>query len=368
MKILYGVVGEGMGHATRSSVIVNHLASQGHEILIVVSGRAYKFLHDRFNYLPNVEIREIEGFSLSYEDNKLSLPKTIWKNVRAVPKQLTKNIGLYLELHKRHYEPDVVISDFDSWAHAFAMTHRVPFMSISNIQALSHLKHRNKIFKKTDIHYQVTRFFTKMKNPFADYYLIPSFFNSGVRHKNTIVTPLIIRDEILNAERKKGDHVVVYKTGSNEFNLKKYLQNFPMQFIIYGMNEEGEEENIIMRKFSGDEFVKDLSSAKAVIANAGFSLMSECIHLGIPMLALPIQRQFEQEMNARYLCNKGFGDWTYKLRAKDIERFFGTLNFYESRLQKYKRQDNQKTLKLVDRLIRELYRKGRYINAGGKKS
>jgi hypothetical protein len=44
MRILYGVVGEGMDHATRSRVILEHLLSQGHEQRIVVSGRAHAFL------------------------------------------------------------------------------------------------------------------------------------------------------------------------------------------------------------------------------------------------------------------------------------------------------------------------------------
>ena len=39
MRILYGVVGEGMGHATRSSVLLEHLTKQ-HEVHVVVSGRA----------------------------------------------------------------------------------------------------------------------------------------------------------------------------------------------------------------------------------------------------------------------------------------------------------------------------------------
>jgi nicotinate phosphoribosyltransferase len=38
MKILYGVVGEGMGHATRSKVTIEHLIAKGHSVKIVVSG------------------------------------------------------------------------------------------------------------------------------------------------------------------------------------------------------------------------------------------------------------------------------------------------------------------------------------------
>ena len=44
MRILYGVVGEGMGHATRSKVTCEHLVERGHEVKIVVSGRAHGFL------------------------------------------------------------------------------------------------------------------------------------------------------------------------------------------------------------------------------------------------------------------------------------------------------------------------------------
>ena len=44
MRILYGVVGEGMGHATRSKVVCEHLVARGHDVKIVVSGRAHAFL------------------------------------------------------------------------------------------------------------------------------------------------------------------------------------------------------------------------------------------------------------------------------------------------------------------------------------
>ena len=41
MNILYGVVGEGMGHATRSRVVIEHLRTKGHQVKVVVSGRAH---------------------------------------------------------------------------------------------------------------------------------------------------------------------------------------------------------------------------------------------------------------------------------------------------------------------------------------
>ena len=51
MRILYGAVGEGLGHATRSSVVAEHLIAQGHEVKMAASGRALPYLRE---HLPDV--------------------------------------------------------------------------------------------------------------------------------------------------------------------------------------------------------------------------------------------------------------------------------------------------------------------------
>ncbi|HZY04720.1 MAG TPA: glycosyltransferase family protein, partial [Anaeromyxobacteraceae bacterium] len=42
MRILYGVVGEGMGHALRSRVVLDELTRE-HQVQVVVSGRAHDY-------------------------------------------------------------------------------------------------------------------------------------------------------------------------------------------------------------------------------------------------------------------------------------------------------------------------------------
>lgn len=59
MVLLYGVVGEGMGHATRSRVVIDHLQAMGHHVRVVASQRAYTFLAARFADHPRVEVHEI---------------------------------------------------------------------------------------------------------------------------------------------------------------------------------------------------------------------------------------------------------------------------------------------------------------------
>src|SRR5512132_573161 len=66
MKILYGVVGEGMGHAMRSRVVLEHLIAQGHELEIMASGRATDFLSRRFS-----GVNRIHGLHMIYDENRV---------------------------------------------------------------------------------------------------------------------------------------------------------------------------------------------------------------------------------------------------------------------------------------------------------
>ena len=65
MRILYGIVGEGMGHAIRSKAVIDHLIHErGHDVTVVVSGRAYDTLK---KYFPDV--RDIWGFTMTYRSS-----------------------------------------------------------------------------------------------------------------------------------------------------------------------------------------------------------------------------------------------------------------------------------------------------------
>ena len=72
MKILYGAVGEGLGHATRSRVVAGHLIDQGTRWKMVASGRALPYLKEQ---LPDVQ--EIWGTSFVLEQGQVNTWKTV---------------------------------------------------------------------------------------------------------------------------------------------------------------------------------------------------------------------------------------------------------------------------------------------------
>ncbi|MEL6544814.1 MAG: glycosyltransferase family protein, partial [Myxococcota bacterium] len=97
---------------------------------------------------------------------------------------------------------------------------------------------------------------------------------------------------------------------------------------------------------------EDLRTAKAAIAGGGFTLMGEAVHLGVPMLSVPVERQFEQILNAQYLQDLGYGAWTDELRTETIGEFLAKTDDYAHSLERYPRQDNQMTYAVIDELIR----------------
>ena len=101
------------------------------------------------------------------------------------------------------------------------------------------------------------------------------------------------------------------------------MRAFPeFEFRIYGdrRSQQGpvREDHLHWRPFSDEGFVADLASARAVIGGGGFTLMSEAIYLGKPMLSLPIEDHFEQNMNARWLERLGYGLKAERLRKRDV--------------------------------------------------
>ena len=134
LRILYGVVGEGMGHATRSGVVLSHLVAGGHEIRVVVSGRAHVFLEERFRKEKTLTVEEIDGLTLRYFGNRLDRAGSLFWNLRSAPKAVRKNIKVYRKVAEDGFRPELVISDFESFAALYALRHGVPVVSIDNIR------------------------------------------------------------------------------------------------------------------------------------------------------------------------------------------------------------------------------------------
>lgn len=351
MRILYGVVGEGMGHATRSRVVVEHLARGGHEIRIVVSGRAHGFLTQKLAGFPNVTLEEIHGLVLHYFGNELDRSQSVFQNLKNAPKGIKKNVEVYRRVAESGFEPDLVISDFESWAALYATRHGLPVISIDNMQIINRAQHDKKLVNAKGFDFELARLAVKMKVPKAYHYLVTSFFFPPVRKKYTTLIPPILRPDFAGMRWEPQNHVLVYQTQTTNQALVPTLKNLPWRFRVYGLGREGTDGNVTLCPFSEQKFLEDLRTARAVICGGGFSLMGEAVALGIPTLSIPVVGQYEQELNARYLDALGFGAWSRRFEAGPIAAFLERTEQYAATLGGGLPRDNAMLFAAIDELL-----------------
>ena len=360
MRILYGVTGEGMGHATRSKVILEHLAPK-HEIEIVVSGRAHGFLNRSF---PKLKVHEITGLTMVYEDNRVRKWKTAVKLLQTIT-GAADNVDTMTRVWEG-FRPELCIADFDSCAYLFARQYRLPVLSIDNMQIINRCQHDDiTIPEEEDASYQLAKTIIKGKLPKCDHYLITTFFFPPVRKERTSLYPPILREPILRARATatRGDHVLVYQTSDTFTDLVPTLQKLPHKFIIYGLKRNAELGNVTLKDFAEQGFVDDLATARAVLAGGGYSLMGEAVYLGKPMLSVPLKGQFEQTLNALYLQHLGYGEYHRELSADGIRRFMERTDGYAEKLATYDQDGNNRILESIDFLIEQIREKGRLVGA-----
>ncbi len=343
MNILYGLPSEGMGHATRSKVIISHL-SKNHDVRIVTSDRAYTFMK---NHFPG-KVYEIKGLHFVYQHGAVSKSKTVASILKSAPKDLIKNLHQYQYIHKE-FRPDLIISDFETFTFFFASFYKIPIISIDNIQVIGRCKLDISIPDQEKENLKIAKNIIQLKVPNCRHYFITSFFDAAIIKKNTQIVPPIIRDEIINASPSQDDHILVYQTSASQDNLIDVLKSVSRnRFIVYGLNKNENYGSVELKTFSETGFIKDLASARGVIANGGFSLISEAVYLKKPVCSIPVRQQFEQFVNASYIQKSGYGRHFDTFCADSIKAFLYDLDSFQSNLNRYHQNGNHETFSILD--------------------
>jgi uncharacterized protein (TIGR00661 family) len=274
MRILYGVVGEGMGHAIRSRVVLDELV-KSHQVQVVVSGRAHDYLAKRAG--EHLSVKKIWGYTIVTEDNEVRNFKTLFANLKgAITGGWPKNIKAYFDIAD-NFHPDVVVSDFESWSYLYGKNHRLPIVSVDNMQIINRCKHDKDVLRGQEVSFQIAKGIIKTKVPGAYHYLITTFFYPPVRKKRTTLHPPILRPEILAARAEPGNHLLVYQTYTTNKELPELLKRTSLECRIYGLRRELKEDErdgkLRYRPFSEQGFIEDLRTARGVVVIVGFSLM-----------------------------------------------------------------------------------------------
>jgi uncharacterized protein (TIGR00661 family) len=300
-----------------------------------------------------IAFEEIHGLHLAYEGSKLDLGASLLENLRDAPWGLRKNIEVYGRVADG-FAAEAVVSDFESWAYLYGVARRIPVISIDNMQVINRCAHDEFVTDDGGRDFLLAKAAVKIKLPGAFHYLVSSFFYPPTRKPRTTLVPPILRPEILSARREPGRHILVYQTSKANRALLPLLRRLPQEFRVYGLGQNGQEGNVTLCAFDEQRFIDDLRTAAAVIAGGGFSLMCEAVHLHVPMLSYPIEGQYEQELNGRYLQKLGYGRFTKDLDEHIIGEFLSEVDGMRYKLQGYAPTDNTVIQGCLDELLEDI--------------
>lgn len=330
--IFYCICGEGMGHAIRSSVIIDRIKDK-YDVYIFSSDRAYKYLNEKFD-----NVYKIGGFNTVYINNKVSNTKTLINALKRNPLNIKEG---YEELYKkaRKLSPNVIVTDFEIYATMVSKLLSIPLISLDNIHMITQTaidyppKHQGEMLKAKGV---IKSYVIKPK-----IHILTSFFYPKIKpKKRAVLYPPVIREDILKLEPTIEDHIIVYQTSKESVKLVEQLKSLNEKFIVYGFNKDEVDKNLTYKLFNENEFYNDLASAKAVICNGGFTFISEAISLKKPIYSVPAIGNFEQTLNGFYVQKLGYGEYHEEMSPKKVEKFLKRLPKYQKKLAKVKKTNN----------------------------
>ncbi|WP_455204482.1 MJ1255/VC2487 family glycosyltransferase [Kaarinaea lacus] len=341
-KIVYGVSGEGSGHSSRAREMLTHLLAQGHEVKVASYDRGYRNLRKDF------DVTEITGLTIVSEDNRVSPIRTLLRNLKGIPE------GLKSFRHTRRalfnaFQPDCVITDFEPSTAYLANYYDIPLITIDNQHRMRYMDYEcPDEFRKDAL---ITEAVIRAMVPRPTVSLITTFHFGELLNRRSFLFPPILRQSIFNLQPSQGEHILVYLTSGFDSMLEQLPHFSREKFLVYGYNRDSVEGNLQFRPFSQDGFLRDLASTKAVVATAGFTLLTESLYLAKPYLALPMQGQFEQVLNAIMLAKSGYGQCAFAPDKNIVAAFLYHLPDYQSALASYPREANVEIKSFLDELL-----------------
>jgi len=346
VKILYGVCGEGLGHASRSRILINHLKKKNYDIRIVAGGKAYRLLSQEFKH-----VEKIESAHFVYENNEARLIKTVFNTIYRTLFYTPKS---FLKVKKiiEEYKPDIIITDADPISNTLGFLKGIKRISIDNPHAM--------LYRKYDI--KSNEFFAWFLLMMAlritmikpQKYIIYDFSDEQIKNKRVLFLKPLIQDGILKQKSAYSNHIFVYQTVGSDEKLIKTLKKFNEKFVIYGFNKDIADDNLFFKRFNENEFYQDISQAKAIITNAGFTVISEALHLKKPIFCLPIQNQFEQMLNGKFIEMLGAGVSHIKYDEKGLKEFFENIELYKKNLESYNSGKQEEILGKIEEEIKKI--------------
>jgi uncharacterized protein (TIGR00661 family) len=332
-RLLWGVCGIGLGHCFRQLPLLEHYAKNS-ELVVLAYGSALSFLRKHFTDHPHVQVAEV---AVPY------WPGTLAGLDFAAAATHAGNAKLDMSMNARAMQlaadrlgaPHAVISDYEPVSAQYAYACSAPLITLD--QQSKYLTARLPArLAGTGYADEIMRL--RMFFPRAEARLACSFFKQKQKvqspEKVSLIPP-ILSDQVRGLRRKPTDEpmILVYlseqmRDAQKRADLLGVLAAARgCRFEVYlpeGAELSGSASHVRLHRQGDGAFHAALASCHGLVTTAGHSLLSEAMHLGIPVLALPLGL-YEQQMNAAVIQAGGFGLMRARLTGPYLREFIREL-------------------------------------------
>jgi uncharacterized protein (TIGR00661 family) len=332
--------------------ILSSLAAE-HDVTVFAGGDAHSMLARHF---PTVEIPSL-GYAHG-ADGGVTFAATVARNAGLSAGLLFAGASLRRVMEEfRRRDIELVISDSEAFCHQAARRLRIPRISFDHVGVIAWCKPHF----PPNLAWRGSRdgwgYRTLMGEP--ERVLISSFYPAQPLKASTRMVGPILRPEVHAIAPSQGDHLLAYfNRGHLQYSahIEKVLRHIDAPIRIYGTPMQGTRNNLDFRPIDPMAFLRDLASARAVIATAGNQLIGELLHFRKPILALP-ERVFEQQLNAWMVERMGIGRASTldALTVDDVEVFLGELDACAARTEGYGSDGTPDAVAILRQFIEELH-------------
>lgn len=277
MRILYGVQTTGRGHITRARPMVAALKARGHDVHILFSG-------------PPLDPEWLDPLFTPYTTRRGLTFVTERGRIHHLATALQLRFG---EMERDIYAfdttgLDLIVTDYEPVTARIGWLRDIPCIGIGHLYAFAH-----RVVPVAGLN-----LFNRMvMKCFA-----PATIPLGMHwhHFDRPILPPTVSLEEFRQPAIDGEHVLVYMPFESIKDVVRTLNGVTgHRFRFYcRVRAPGEEGNVELRPLNRKAFVADLVGCRGVIANTGFTLISEALHVGKKILTKPLAQQTEQESNA----------------------------------------------------------------------
>lgn len=306
--IFYCVLNWGIGHATRSVPIIQHLIDNKNRVILFSDGEAENLLRKSF---PDLTIHTLPSYKIEYKSTRFLFLTIILQS--STKGKIIKKENQAIQEYQLQYNADIVISDnrYGCYIYGkenFLITHQLKLVSNYIVERIS-------LF-----------FIRKLIKPYKEIWIpdIESVKLSGNMtdvdvnvKKRWIGFPKITTNPKLINDTKIGLLILLSgpepRRSELEATYLKIIPNLDRQvtFIAGNFSKEYHEfqrENLTYFSFKKyEETLQYIALADAIICRSGYSTLIDLYVLGKEkIICIPTAGQPEQEYLADYWSEKGW--------------------------------------------------------------